>query len=197
MTAVLKVLFLLNNIILIIAAKSDSVFNYDVMTNNFYLQFFQNEYHIIPHHLDVVRYNRNFVDLMHIRTFKHNRTCTAFNFTVRSLMDKSEKIEVRVILQAYKFLSNEYRLFPMRFEVNLCKAIDVNVLGLLNTFKFLYFFFDQGKTYNVCNWIVDERKFPPGIPTGKYKFQLIYQYYLEEVLVVDGYADIVNSWFIF
>ncbi|KAF2879894.1 hypothetical protein ILUMI_26279, partial [Ignelater luminosus] len=35
-----------------------------------------------------------------------------------------------VIIQAYKFLSNEYRLFPMRFEVNYCKAFDLNLMGI-------------------------------------------------------------------
>ncbi|KAF2886093.1 hypothetical protein ILUMI_20080, partial [Ignelater luminosus] len=37
-----------------------------------------------------------------------------------------------VIFQAYQFLSNEYRFFPTRFEVNYCKAIDLNVIGPRN-----------------------------------------------------------------
>lgn len=29
----------------------------------------------------------------------------------------------------YRFASNEYRQFPMRFEVNLCQAIEKDILG--------------------------------------------------------------------
>ncbi|KAF2895026.1 hypothetical protein ILUMI_11148 [Ignelater luminosus] len=88
----------------------------------------------------------------------------------------------------------------MRFEVNFCKAFDFDVLGLRNMKRCGNFNgcpFHKGKTYNICNWIVDEKKFPPGIPTGKYKLQLSYMYFSEEVVVLDAYCDIVNSWYIF
>lgn len=34
------------------------------------------------------------------------------------------------MLQAYKFASNEYRLFPLRFEISFCDAVKKNVIGL-------------------------------------------------------------------
>ncbi|KAF2892079.1 hypothetical protein ILUMI_14094, partial [Ignelater luminosus] len=35
-----------------------------------------------------------------------------------------------VITQAYKFASNEYRLFPLRLELNACQAVNKNIVGL-------------------------------------------------------------------
>ncbi|KAF2881830.1 hypothetical protein ILUMI_24331, partial [Ignelater luminosus] len=38
-----------------------------------------------------------------------------------------------VVVQAYKFASNEYRLFPLRFEFNFCDAMfKYNMFGFKN-----------------------------------------------------------------
>ncbi|KAF2895563.1 hypothetical protein ILUMI_10611, partial [Ignelater luminosus] len=34
------------------------------------------------------------------------------------------------IIQAYRFASNEYRLFPMRFQISVCDALKSNFAGL-------------------------------------------------------------------
>ncbi|KAF2879645.1 hypothetical protein ILUMI_26527, partial [Ignelater luminosus] len=34
------------------------------------------------------------------------------------------------VIQAYRFASNEYRLFPMRFQYNYCAGIEKNLAGL-------------------------------------------------------------------
>ncbi|KAF2897720.1 hypothetical protein ILUMI_08456, partial [Ignelater luminosus] len=34
-----------------------------------------------------------------------------------------------MVLQTYKFASNEYRLFPIRFQLNFCEAFNRNVAG--------------------------------------------------------------------
>ncbi|KAF2894314.1 hypothetical protein ILUMI_11862, partial [Ignelater luminosus] len=40
-----------------------------------------------------------------------------------------------VVIQSYKFASNEYRLFPMRMQLNVCEAIDEDVVGLKSLTK--------------------------------------------------------------
>lgn len=40
-----------------------------------------------------------------------------------------------MIAQAYKFASNEYRLFPIRLAFNLCEALDKNEFGLNSIFQ--------------------------------------------------------------
>ncbi|KAF2886551.1 hypothetical protein ILUMI_19622, partial [Ignelater luminosus] len=38
-------------------------------------------------------------------------------------------------IQAFKFMSNEYRLFPMRFQFNLCSYAEKNEFGLHTMFE--------------------------------------------------------------
>ncbi|KAF2891491.1 hypothetical protein ILUMI_14682 [Ignelater luminosus] len=105
-----------------------------------------------------------------------------------------------MITQAYMFLSNEYRSFPIRFEINLCKAFKLNYAGIRNVLKCGNFAgcpLQKGKIYHLCNWMPDENKLPPAIPTGKYKFRMTIMYESKEVAVADCYADIVNSMYIF
>ncbi|KAF2896500.1 hypothetical protein ILUMI_09675 [Ignelater luminosus] len=118
--------------------------------------------------------------------------------TVRLLVDRSEELEM--IVDVSKFLSNEYRFFPIHFEVNWCKAFEVNMAGFRNALKCGNFFgcpMEKNKTYHVCNWVPDESKYPPGIPTGQYRIRNYVMLGSEEVTVFDGYIDIVNSMYIF
>ncbi|KAF2888696.1 hypothetical protein ILUMI_17477, partial [Ignelater luminosus] len=40
-----------------------------------------------------------------------------------------------VIFQAYRFASNEYRLFPLRFQMLVCDIFDNNMAGIGNITK--------------------------------------------------------------
>ncbi|KAF2885674.1 hypothetical protein ILUMI_20499 [Ignelater luminosus] len=111
-----------------------------------------------------------------------------------------ESYQKNIITQVYMFLSNEYRYFPIRYEINLCKAFEVNYAGMRNGLKCGNFAgcpLQTGKIYHVCNWMPDENKLPPAIPTGKYKIRMTLMYELEEAGIIDCYADIVNSMYIF
>ncbi|KAF2887997.1 hypothetical protein ILUMI_18176, partial [Ignelater luminosus] len=39
------------------------------------------------------------------------------------------------IVQCYKFASNEYRLFPVRFQINSCSIFANNIAGVTGFFK--------------------------------------------------------------
>ncbi|KAF2878735.1 hypothetical protein ILUMI_27429, partial [Ignelater luminosus] len=39
------------------------------------------------------------------------------------------------VVQGYKFASNEYRLFPIQFDDNMCRCLRRNVYGFQNLYK--------------------------------------------------------------
>ncbi|KAF2893458.1 hypothetical protein ILUMI_12718 [Ignelater luminosus] len=40
-----------------------------------------------------------------------------------------------ILLQAYRFVSNEYRLFPIRFIFDVCDSLIKNELGIQNIYN--------------------------------------------------------------
>ncbi|KAF2887610.1 hypothetical protein ILUMI_18563, partial [Ignelater luminosus] len=98
-----------------------------------------------------------------------------------------------VIFQAYKFASNEYRLFPMRFQVNACDAIKHNMGGLHTGTRCGNFTgcpFLKDIPTHVCNWSPDESKLPPFIPSGEYMIEAQAVFRNTEIFVVRAYGDI-------
>ncbi|KAF2890692.1 hypothetical protein ILUMI_15481 [Ignelater luminosus] len=159
----------------------------------FNLNFFQNDYRVIPHHVELVRYNKKFVNYIETRSFKYNRTCAAVNVTFQ--LNFNQNNEIHAVVQFYKFLSNEYRYFPIRCAVNACKALAANVMGLhkmLECGNFTRCHGQKGKTYHICNWTIDESKFPPRMPRGSYKIELTLMYHEEEVSVINAFAEILD-----
>ncbi|KAF2881833.1 hypothetical protein ILUMI_24334 [Ignelater luminosus] len=161
---------------------------------SFNFNFFQNDYNIDFERVELIRYNKSILSSCQVRAFKYNRTCAAVNMTFTPLIRDFEKLEV-IIVQAYRFASNEYRLFPLRFEFNLCDAVfKYNMFGFKD-FKNCGNFtcnVDKGKTYHICNWTIDQSKFPPLIPTGRYMAELQYIYITEEAMVLRAYGGVVR-----
>ncbi|KAF2893171.1 hypothetical protein ILUMI_13000 [Ignelater luminosus] len=166
----------------------------EVSVINAFAEFYQSDYHIIPHHVELVRYNKRFVDKMEMRSFKYNRTCAAVNTTFRFKFDDIQT--VHIIAQHYKFMSNEYRLFPIRFAVNACKALAANVMGTRNMLtcgNLTECKIRRGRTYHICNWTVDESKAPPYMPRGKHRIELTLMYHSDEVAVINAFAEIIDN----
>ncbi|KAF2902446.1 hypothetical protein ILUMI_03739, partial [Ignelater luminosus] len=115
-------------LLLILGSVASAIRNDSVLNPNFY----QNDYHIIPHRMELIRYSKKFLINAKVQTFKYNRTQPAVNFT-GSFNFVSE--DVKIIVQAYKFMSNEFRIFPLRFAVNACKAFNANAMGVLSAIK--------------------------------------------------------------
>ncbi|KAF2881836.1 hypothetical protein ILUMI_24337 [Ignelater luminosus] len=161
----------------------------------FNFNFFQNDYHIDTERIELVRYDKNYLKRYEFRTFKYNRTCTAFNITFCYVMDHFDMKKLEIVAQAYKFASNEYRLFPARFGFNFCDAIQKNMFGMedfRNCGNFTRCSVEKGKTYHVCNWKINESKFPPLIPTGRYMIEFTHSYLSHEVVVIRGYGGVVR-----
>ncbi|KAF2887180.1 hypothetical protein ILUMI_18993, partial [Ignelater luminosus] len=92
-------------------------------------QFLQDDYIVNPERLELVNYNKNYLKHMKITTFKYNRTTTAFNISAIFRIDTAYE-DIQLIFQAYKLASNEYRLFPIRFQTTFCYIYYQDLLGL-------------------------------------------------------------------
>ncbi|KAF2897275.1 hypothetical protein ILUMI_08899, partial [Ignelater luminosus] len=99
----------------------------------FDFNWYQNDCLLDPGHLEVARYDKRYIRYIQARTFKFNRTCAATNFTINFKINIGNNLEV--ISQTYKFASNEYRLFPIRLGLKVCKGIAANILGVANIEK--------------------------------------------------------------
>ncbi|KAF2883655.1 hypothetical protein ILUMI_22527 [Ignelater luminosus] len=152
--------------------------------------FRQNDYSIIFERIQIDRYNKEYLRTAKIVTFKYNRTQPACNATFEVLKDFGNNLEV--IIQAYTFLSNEYRTFPMRFSLDLCKVIDANDFGLGDIVQEGLFSGCPIKkgVIHVYNWKPNQSRFPPFIPNGQYKLEMEILYFSTEVFVMNAYGTV-------
>ncbi|KAF2886017.1 hypothetical protein ILUMI_20157, partial [Ignelater luminosus] len=88
-----------------------------------------------------------------------------------------------VVVQAYKFLSNEYRYFPIRFQMNICDIYNKNMagIGFPKCRNYQSCPVETERFYEICNFTPDESKFPPLIPSGRYMLELTGVYFSDEV----------------
>ncbi|KAF2903223.1 hypothetical protein ILUMI_02964 [Ignelater luminosus] len=154
------------------------------------LLFQQNDYELTFERIELEEFDKGFLKDARIVTSKYNRTTPAMNasFTYLQNFDR----DMQVVLQAYTFLSNEYRLFPMRFQFDACAAMDNNDFGfgrLLDCGNFTKCPLKKGR-YLICNWSPDGSRFPPNIPNGKYMMKLEWYHANIKIFVANMYVNI-------
>ncbi|KAF2902666.1 hypothetical protein ILUMI_03519 [Ignelater luminosus] len=150
--------------------------------------FEQHDYSITFERVGVSKYNKEYLRSAKIVTFKYNRTQAACNGTLDLLKDLGNDIEI--IAQAYTFLSNEYRLFPLRLAFNLCEALNKNEFGLNTVFQHGNFTGCPIKPlrYVINKWVPDQKKFPPYIPNGDYRIYLEVMHSTVEIATANFYG---------
>lgn len=100
--------------------------------------------------VELVDYNRKLVGFVNLHSYRFNRTTRAFDMSFSLLADLSKynmmvltlkKPQTRLTLKRFqavidtsKFLSNEYRQFPMQFTADLCKVFNENSFGMAQMF---------------------------------------------------------------
>ncbi|XP_017778481.1 PREDICTED: uncharacterized protein LOC108564083 [Nicrophorus vespilloides] len=135
--------------------------------------FSQNTYKIEYHHGIVEGFNKQFVDFFKFAYNKYNRTARAFDLKIRF----SKKIEtMKVLLEAFKFINNQYRSFiPINMVFDVCSAIKSDLFGMKELMTKSGNFTScpiQKDSYVMEKFTPDETQFPPNIPLGQYKFSL-------------------------
>ncbi|KAF2899714.1 hypothetical protein ILUMI_06460 [Ignelater luminosus] len=153
-------------------------------------QFEQHDYSITFERVELLRYNKEYVATAKIVTYKYNRTQPACNATFDILVDVGYDLEI--IVQAYTFLSNEYREFPIRASLNFCKCLETNNFGMGDLVQEGLFSGCPMKkeTLTVYNWKPNSSKFPPHVPNGKYKLEMQAVYFSAEVFVMNAYGTV-------
>ncbi|KAF2887567.1 hypothetical protein ILUMI_18606 [Ignelater luminosus] len=134
--------------------------------------------------VEIVNFNKRYMKRLEAVTFKYNRTCAAVNATW--ILNINVGYNLNVVIQAYKFASNEYRLFPMRLQLNACEAINKDVAGLKG-------YFLQNQLITFCNWSPDQAHLPPFMPNGKYMLELQGLFKTSEIYLLRAYITIYRS----
>ncbi|KAF2881923.1 hypothetical protein ILUMI_24253 [Ignelater luminosus] len=101
-----------------------------------------------------------------------------------------------VIVQAFKFASNEYREFPLRFLINLCDLYAKDAMGIGRSGECRNFSGcprEEKKFYTLCNFVPDMSKLPPLIANGRYKIELQAIYNSIEMWIIAFYGEVTRS----
>ncbi|KAF2894313.1 hypothetical protein ILUMI_11861, partial [Ignelater luminosus] len=135
--------------------------------------FHQSDYNVSFERVEIVNFNKQYMKRLEAVTFKYNRTCAVVNATW--ILNINFGYNLNTITQAYRFASNEYRLFPLRLQLNACEAVKKNVVGLkrltyCGNFTGCPILKDQ--LILMCNWTPDEAHFPPFVPDGNYMLEI-------------------------
>lgn len=83
--------------------------------------------------MEVADFNEEFYETCLAVTFKYNRSMAVANFTMKPKIEINNQ-NTQLIVQAYKFYSNEYRTFPIRFQLNYCNTVSRNLFGIKAAF---------------------------------------------------------------
>ncbi|KAF2901114.1 hypothetical protein ILUMI_05071, partial [Ignelater luminosus] len=98
-------------------------------------------------------------------------------------------------LQAYKFASNEYRLFPFQMNINYCKEQEHSVFGFDDVVKHtnctLKCPFKRG-FYYVDKYRPDETKWPPHLVPGDFKLAITVTYQNQEAAQLAWYGSVIK-----
>ncbi|KAF2886909.1 hypothetical protein ILUMI_19264 [Ignelater luminosus] len=156
-------------------------------------KFHQHDYRLTVERAHVFHYDKEYMNYIKVIPFKCNRTNVALNGTLNFKINVGS--ELVIMIQFYKFASNEYRLFPTRFQDKFCKFFENNVVGvqrLLNCGNFVGCPLVSNTNITWCNYIPDDSRFPPLIPSGSYRLNLHALYSNNELFVLEVYAKITR-----
>ncbi|KAF2904398.1 hypothetical protein ILUMI_01775 [Ignelater luminosus] len=161
----------------------------------FDFHFFQDDYNFLLERAEMGSYNKDYMRTASVVSFRYNRTVIAFNMTLRFKVDVGS--DLVAVDQAYKFVSNEYRLFAaIRMGGKLCTMFDANVAGVKTQARkcgnMTQCFFLKDKTYRLCNVVPDESKLPPRIPKGRYMLEIDVSYSSVSLFVVKVYFTVTR-----
>ncbi|KAF2892852.1 hypothetical protein ILUMI_13318 [Ignelater luminosus] len=99
------------------------------------------------------------------------------------------------MVQAHRFASNEYRLFPVRFQDKMCKFLKANVGGvqkLLTCGNFSACPVVSNTNMTFCNYIPDGSMLPPLMQSGDYRVDFHGLYSNNELFVVEVYGKVTR-----
>ncbi|KAF2893728.1 hypothetical protein ILUMI_12446 [Ignelater luminosus] len=155
-------------------------------------KFQQNDYQCKPERGDIVSYNKTLLEYLKLRTFKYNRTCTAFNFSVNYKIDFGRKMEVSSQI-SIKWHNLNFLISCYRFQLTVCEVFALNLIGMRSSNRCGNFTgcpLLKERHYHLCNFVPDLSKLPPFIPNGRYMFELQGVYLSEDIWLARVYGEV-------
>ncbi|XP_031339955.1 uncharacterized protein LOC116180245 [Photinus pyralis] len=145
-------------------------------------EYFQNDY--------VAKYERHLINYYNEKYIRYNLTYSKVSKTSRRLLFTVDVLQeigtnVKFVLEALKFTSNEYRRFGVRHEEHPCS------FTFNGPFGFSYKNSDTNLTtcptkkgsYYLRDLNLDQSKFPPFVPRGR--FMLNGYLYVDDILLTN------------
>ncbi|KAF2895336.1 hypothetical protein ILUMI_10839, partial [Ignelater luminosus] len=134
-------------------------------------QFHQDDYDVKIERAELVRYNTSYARDVKFQYTFYNRTQKIFNASGHMLVDVGRDTIVSV--QFYKFLSNEYRFFPVAFDANACHKFTQNSFNcreiLKNVSNITPCHMKKGFYYVRNLAMNDFSHYPPHFPRGQFQ----------------------------
>ncbi|KAF2897606.1 hypothetical protein ILUMI_08575 [Ignelater luminosus] len=159
-----------------------------------FLDFFQDDYDIKLEIARVQSFNASVYKYLKADFVLYNRTERVLNASWEQIVDLGSDIMLEV--QLYKFVSNEYRFFPVFVTVNPCSEFSRNTFGAKTIFSKTSNIDPcnmKKSIYHVRNAVPDSSKFPPHLPHGKYEILCTFTYYSYELSVIEFYVEFIDK----
>ncbi|KAF2887460.1 hypothetical protein ILUMI_18712 [Ignelater luminosus] len=156
-------------------------------------KFRQYDYQLIIERASIPHYDKRYMNYAKLTPFKCNRTNVALNRMASFKVNVG--IDLVIMVQAYRFASNEYRSFPLRFQDKMCNLLKENIGGmqkLLNCGSFSGCPVVSNTNITVCNFIPDASMLPPFIPSGNYRLNLQALFSNNELFLTEVYGKVTR-----
>ncbi|KAF2886927.1 hypothetical protein ILUMI_19246 [Ignelater luminosus] len=151
-------------------------------------EFHQDDYDVEIERAEVAWYNKTFAKDVKFGYVHYNRTQRVLNGSIHILEDVSTKLTL--VVQFYKFASNEYRFFPITVGANVCEEYEKNnfkIRDLLSKTSNIKPCSLKKGLYYIRNLVMNDfSHFPPHMPRGRYKLAI--NIYHNEIFVIEGHG---------
>ncbi|KAF5304836.1 hypothetical protein FQR65_LT07853 [Abscondita terminalis] len=118
------------------------------------------------------------------------------NVSFTPIENLSDDNEAEILVRTYMFRSNEYRQGPIEFAMKFCSAFkrqDFDIPNLLANSN-LKCPILKNHNYYVYNFAPNATNFPPLIPEGRWKLQLVFKYrHKYNMAVLNWYMGVVYN----
>ncbi|KAK5638097.1 hypothetical protein RI129_012392 [Pyrocoelia pectoralis] len=154
-------------------------------------QFHQDTYTVEHDRIEILKYNKSFVRRPDFQVLYYNDSVhtKALNASGHFLTSIQNNLLLEITL--YRYVGGAYRIFPINVTINGCDQNKRNIFGLQSILRHTNFKecpVPTGYLY-LHYYILEEDKFPPHLPYGKYKLFM-------DVHANDGYWFIGNgNWY--
>ncbi|XP_031337335.1 uncharacterized protein LOC116166504 [Photinus pyralis] len=154
-------------------------------------QFYQDRYDIVHDRMEVQDHNNSFLLRPNIQAVYYNKSMKMKVLNASGFVTSPLKNNIMMDFKFYRFASGAYRIIPFNITIDLCDQLKRNMFGLSSIVQYSNFRgcpFPGGLLY-LRYYPIEQDKFPPFLPLGKYKLSIT-------VHVNDGHWFVgITNWY--